>query len=296
MPKFRTIEMEGKIISFKGLRVLFLLAIIIAIFSCGGNEQTLFPLGKAPPNLEPYLPVTAARFAVIGDSRGDDEIFKDLEDDITDLHPQPQLAVHLGDMITDAGSGIEWKSFHQAAKILTDRYSFYPVVGNHDVNNTASQDVYQHQFPPPASDLYYEVEFGDILMIFLDSEIPGEVHRITGDQFDWLSNLLATKGPSFKYRLAFLHEPLFPTGEHKESSLDTYPALRDQLHQLFVSNHVELVFVAHEHLYDRLAKDGVTYVTSGGGGAPLVDDPRSFFRICFCRGDAFRSGGLLFFN
>ena len=56
---------------------------------------------------------------------------------------------------------------------------------------------------------------------------------------------------------------------HRGDSLDRYPRFRDTLHQLFVQQNVTCVFEGHEHLYNRQERDGVVYVITGGGGAPL---------------------------
>jgi hypothetical protein len=34
---------------------------------------------------------------------------------------------------------------------------------------------------------------------------------------------------------------------------------------------VEAVFAGHEHYYERRAVDGVLYIITGGGGAPIYD-------------------------
>ncbi len=281
------------------------LAMFLAV--CG-SDQSLIPEGSTPQfpakpakiNLLAKLPYSSSRIAVLGDCRDGPSSFEDITDDIVNMKPQPELVAHLGDMISDAGSGIEWYDFQKQAKPLAGRYPFYPIPGNHDVTDQSSEEIYRNQFPAPINNLYYEVEFKDLLLIFLDSEITGEHGEITGQQFDWLKNLLAQKGANFRYRVVFVHRPLFPSAEHVGDSLDGNPAARDRLHKLFVSSGVNLVFVAHEHIYDRKKIGGVTYVTTGGAGAPLPDDPKAFFNFVFLaetgrglQGYDFSIGGVL---
>ncbi len=52
--------------------------------------------------------------------------------------------------------------------------------------------------------------------------------------------------------------------------MDKYPLDRDDLHQLFLKTKVKAVFEADDHRYDRREIDGLLYVISGGGGAPLT--------------------------
>jgi hypothetical protein len=51
--------------------------------------------------------------------------------------------------------------------------------------------------------------------------------------------------------------------------MDKYPVERDDLHRLFVRSKVNAVFEADDHRYDRREEDGILYLISGGGGAPL---------------------------
>ena len=52
--------------------------------------------------------------------------------------------------------------------------------------------------------------------------------------------------------------------------MDKYPLERDDLHQLFLKTKVKAVFAGDDHRYDRREKDGILYLISGGGGAPLA--------------------------
>ncbi len=267
--------------------------VVLILFSAGcGSSESLIPEGETAQvpgnqsgpvkiNLMRKLGHSQAILAVVGDSRKGDSTFEDIEEDIYWIRPSPDLVAHTGDMINNPGSGIEWYNFHKIAKTLTDHFSFYPVPGNHDVDDEVSQKTYQHQFPAPVSNLYYELEYGDLLLIFLDTELAGQSAQITGDQFAWLERELRQKGDNFRYRMAFLHEPLFPTANHLEDSLDKHPQARDRLHRLFIKYRVNPVFVGHEHIYDRTKVDGVTYITTGGAGAELNNDSRGFYHFVY---------------
>ena len=51
--------------------------------------------------------------------------------------------------------------------------------------------------------------------------------------------------------------------------LDRHLPERDQLHRLFVRSGVRLVVAGHDHIYNRTAKDGITYVIAGPTGGFL---------------------------
>jgi hypothetical protein len=73
-----------------------------------------------------------------------------------------------------------------------------------------------------------------------------------------------------------LHRPLFSKVDADLSKGKSFKdkAGRDALHKLFVKYKVKAVFAAHEHLFSDTVKDGVRYLITGGGGAPLYSSPQ----------------------
>ena len=61
-------------------------------------------------------------------------------------------------------------------------------------------------------------------------------------------------------KIAFFHHPLYSEGRHGSDI-----RLRQALEPLFVEHEVDVVFVGHEHFYERIEpQKGVHYFTSGG--------------------------------
>jgi 3',5'-cyclic AMP phosphodiesterase CpdA len=168
--------------------------------------------------------------------------------------------VHLGDAIATPGNAAEWERLFE---ITGNKIALYVAPGNHDVNNRQSLAAY---IKATGREPYDSVAQNDTLFLFLNTEMPGQESRVMGRQLSWLEKELAR---DFKHKFVFLHRPLFPTIFGTGYCLDRYPAERDRLHQLFVKHDVALVGAGHQHLYDRSRKDGVLYVITGGGGAPL---------------------------
>lgn len=203
------------------------------------------------------------RFAVIGDSRDGDEIYSQLIKGI--LGRKPDFIIHLGDMVPSPHER-EWKTFLEISRPII--LPFFPVVGNHDVSTGSFGDkVYQKQFLLPEGKTYYAFRAGGILFVILDSE-KGR-RRITGEQWLWLEDTLSSSKERFE--LVFIHRPLFVPWDSLKGgrALDKYPVERDRLHQLFLKKKVKAVFEGDDHRYDRREEDGILYLISGGGGAPL---------------------------
>ena len=199
-------------------------------------------------------------FAVIGDTRvGQTDarytaFIKQVEKDGI------QTVIHVGDAIDSPGAEEQWAKF---LNITGTKVTLYIAPGNHDVNSTRSLATYTKML---GKQPYYSVPHSDTLLIFLNSELPGQEVKITGRQFEWLEKELAR---DFKYKFVFLHRPVFPSPLGAGYGLDRNPPDRNRLHQLFVKDGVALAMSGHEHLYNRSDKDGIVYVITGGGGAPL---------------------------
>jgi hypothetical protein len=71
-----------------------------------------------------------------------------------------------------------------------------------------------------------------------------------------------------------MHYPPYSAGSHGSDMI-----IRDRYSPLFEEFSVDMVFSGHDHNYQRTvplaraapAEDGVTYIVTGGGGAPLYD-------------------------
>jgi hypothetical protein len=229
------------------------------------------------------LPPTFS-FVVIGDNRaGDpstDPVYAGLLSMARDR--KPDFLLNVGDQIDTPGKRQHWERFWELSKDVSVPY--FLTVGNHDVHSTAplSELLYQEQVDLPGNELYYSFVAGDSLFVVLDSYLMGEEKKITGRQFTWLEGVLGSAKQ--KYRFVFLHHPLYPEhgrGKHAGNSLDRYPEERDRLHALFRKHGVTMVFAGHEHLYLRKTVDGIPYVITGGGGAPLYagDEDGGFYHF-----------------
>jgi tartrate-resistant acid phosphatase type 5 len=134
---------------------------------------------------------------------------------------------------------------------------FFPTLGNHDWG-TEGATPYLDYFTLPGNERYYEVELGAIHFFAVDSD-PHEPDGVTADsaQARWLEAALTASRAPFK--VVAMHHPPYSSGPHGNSSALQWP---------FASWGATLVLAGHDHGYERLQLDGITYVVSGLGGAP----------------------------
>lgn len=186
-----------------------------------------------------------------------------------------KMILHAGDAIHNPGKRSDWKKFFD---ITGNDKKIYIAPGNHDINDIWSLKVFLKYFP----DLYYSFYDNDTLFIFLNTELPEEKGKISGEQLEWLKKELSR---DFKFKFVFLHRPLFPIFAGR--GLDRFKNERDELHSLFKKHSVSMVVSGHDHLYNRSVKDGVTYIICAGAGGqyrfPAFNDTRYYFRYISAR-------------
>jgi tartrate-resistant acid phosphatase type 5 len=150
---------------------------------------------------------------------------------------------------------------------------FFPVLGNHD---------WVVGYPRPYLDYfglgdqrYYHFDWGPARFFMLDS-MPGEPDGISADsvQGQWLQRELAAT--DLPWRIVVMHHPPFSSGHHGSSDWMQWP---------YAAWGANLVLAGHDHSYERMEVDGITYLVNGlGGGAR------------YAPGDEGAPGSVAFFN
>jgi len=203
-------------------------------------------------------------FAVIGDNRSGDDVYKKVLGMV--MERRPDFVINVGDQIIHPGNLSEWDNFWKLSGPVNVPY--FLTVGNHDANNKKSEDLYKEQVDLPGNELYYSFTIGNSLFIVLDTYFTDQNKKITAEQYAWLEKLIETTDRRHKF--VFLHHPLYPDGLGFSGCLDAYPKERDRLQKLFVKHRVTTVFAGHLHLYLRKTFNGMSQIITGGAGAPLI--------------------------
>jgi acid phosphatase type 7 len=202
-------------------------------------------------------------FVFYGDSRSDISINKLVVKQICDLNPE--RVFHTGDLVEDGSKKSQWEAllpFHQC--LLKERPLFFPSCGNHD-GDFCLENPFREALGMKKA--FYATEYRDFIFLSLDS------YKITGQELQWLSSL-----PVGKQYVAYFHHPAYPT----MAGHDADPAVLKEFVPRLKRLGVRLVFTGHNHGYDRGLVDGVTWISTGGGGAPLhpCGKKKSYSKSC----------------
>jgi hypothetical protein len=193
----------------------------------------------------------------------------------------PDFLLHTGDLVYGRGQRFHYEErFFAPYRELLARISFWPSLGNHDVL-TDNGDPFLGVFDLPRNgpadlrpETNYWFDYGAARIVVLDSTLPEKT--LSAEVAPWLKQTLSAAPVTWKF-VAFHHPPYTCGGHPADERIQRaiVPAMEAAC--------VDLVFCGHDHLYERthplrggqcvLDGQGITYIVTGAGGAPLYAAP-----------------------
>jgi 3',5'-cyclic AMP phosphodiesterase CpdA len=207
----------------------------------------------------------AFRFAVLGDSRNGDEIFRRLLGGLS-ARRDLKFVIHTGDMCPD-GAPEEFMRYLDMIRVL--KVPVKSVCGNHERHT--GPDLYERYL----GKAYYSWGYEDCHFTVIDNS-RDDLDR---DQISWIRRDLATARAKHKY--VFCHKPIYSPHSRHFMGEDSARARKQGLwlEDTFQKYGIEMVFAGHVHAYayDGIFK-GVKYYITGGAGAPLRERGNPHFK------------------
>jgi predicted phosphodiesterase len=222
--------------------------------SSGGAVSGPGSFTTAPSAGQPF------RFAVYGDSRSDPATHAQVVQSIGDS--RPAIVFHTGDLV---GSGTDYslwqRDFFAPAQELLASAPVVPVLGNHEYGIGPLWFFYF--FDRPLDQGWWALTYGNTRFIGLDTDVPYTAGSL---QQSWLRQEFTS--PAYAdatWHVVFFHHPAFTcTTSHADDA-----GICEHLVPLFEQYGVDLVFQGHSHTYERYENNGIYYIVTGGGGAPI---------------------------
>jgi hypothetical protein len=159
-----------------------------------------------------------------------------------------------------------WATFFDIERDLLKHTSIFPSLGNHERNSPEFYEFFRQQLP------YYSFNWGNAHFTVFDSDLPNvSASQIARDEFwarqtKWMEEDLAANQKA-DFRFVVAHHPPFTAVEHRQGDNPHVMALTP----LWEKYRVTAGLFGHDHNYQHYLKNGVQYIGSGGGGAPLYD-------------------------
>ncbi len=210
--------------------------------------MTPVPLA-ARPTLDPSA--TTYSFAVIGESADNPDVYKALLNQI--VADGNSFLIHLGNM-TAKGSAAEFQAWRESMADFP--LPVYTVPGNQDAPDGSLANYLAFTGAPGP---HYSFDIGQVHFAVADASRG----YLVAEETAWLdADLAATQKP---VKIVALHYPPFdPRGSGQVLTMGN-----EAFTTLMRHRGVRYVFAGHIRAYDQSTRDGVIYVISGGGGAPL---------------------------
>lgn len=238
--------MKKSIGIFAGLAIIFMAGLV---FSAGWRTKTA---------IQPGSDHNDSVVVVYGDSRSNHVIHQKIIDGILKL--KPVAVFHTGDLVFNGKNDQHWSIFNSIVAELVKTCPMYPALGNHELGDLKIQQELQL----PNEGKWYSVDVMNIHFVILDVISDyGE----GSPQKTWLRQDLADQPDGTAFTAVITHYPFYTSGFHKTD----LEKLRMELVPLFRESGVDVVFSGHNHSYERCYADGIYYITTAGGGAPLYN-------------------------
>ena len=151
------------------------------------------------------------------------------------------------------------------ACLLAQGVTWRATWGNHDLGGTSTSTVLG------STRKYFTYVDGSTRFISLNGNDPN-----SRPQRAFLQRTLRLAKEPVK--IVSVHQPLYSAGLHSPSYDE-----RRMWEPLFKKYGVSLVLQGHNHDYERITTGGITYITTGGGGAGLYPCVRSQPGLVMCR-------------
>jgi hypothetical protein len=228
-------------------------------FEAGGLEAGKGSFKTAPTGAEPY------QFVVFGDTRSRHDVHRHVVDAIV-KHGAPDFVIHTGDLVADGSDSGLWPVFFDIERELLRNTAFYPALGNHERNSREFYDYFQ------VGPAFYSFNWGNSHFSILNSDLgnaatsAGARDAFWTEQTRWLEDDLQ-KNQKSDFRFVVAHHPPFTAVSTRQGGNKEMTALVP----LFEKYKVTAGFFGHDHNYQHHLKNGIHYIITGGGGAPLYD-------------------------
>ncbi len=216
---------------------------------------------------------SAFSFGIIGDTQKNPRMTAQIAKLIWDR--RPHFVIHVGDVVDNGPDKKEWvNELFGPGRELFSRVPVFPCIGNHEKNHAH----YYQYFSLPDPEYYYRYRYGNADFFVVDSN---KSLKAGSEQSQWLDRELGKS--TAKWKICYHHHPAWSSDE------DDYGDTRKNIYRmgdlnvrnlaaLYEKHGVDLVLNGHIHAYERTwplrnnkvsPKDGVVYITSGGGGGKL---------------------------
>ena len=213
----------------------------------------------APASPVPYT------FFVFGDTRTRHDMHRRVMEAVV-KHGIPDFVLHTGDLVADGNDSSLWPVFFDIERDLLRQTAFFPSLGNHERNSRDYYEFFRVDTP------YYGFNWGNAHFSVLNTDFGNAAssesarNAFWAEQTRWLEeDLAASQKADFRFVVGH-HPPMSAVAKRQEFNPHMVALI-----PIMEKYNVTGGFFGHDHNYQHYLKNGIHYMITGGGGAPLYD-------------------------
>ncbi len=206
----------------------------------------------------PAKPDAPFSFVAYGDTRSGHDVHRKVVGAMA--KHGAKFAIHSGDLVESGSSAPQWDTYFDINKEFLFKVPLFATQGNHE----HGAKLYFDHLVLPGNEKWYSFRYANALFICLDAATSPRRDR---GQLEFLATSLKENADA-EFVFPFFHNPILTCSTIKDRREDTKD-LYEAWGKIFEDAKVTVAIGGHNHNYQRAEKNGVQYVTSGGGGAGL---------------------------
>lgn len=221
------------------------------------------------------------KFIVYGDNRSQNAEHQKIVDAIVSEAPF-DFAINTGDMVSSGEVEADWQNYFEIEESLLKIAPLFPAIGNHEEDEgKAALFPKWFKVPPGGTETYYSFRWGATFFLVMDGHV--EIDNVVicvltqglfedcfnQKQLDFIKAELAKASADDTIDHVFISTHIGPySSKPGRTGSAQMRALLDDL----LANKTKVLFSGHDHYFEHgIAGNGLTYIITGGGGAPLYE-------------------------
>ncbi len=201
----------------------------------------------------------SAHFVAWGDSRTNIDERKKIVEAVSSINYD--FSVFDGDLVDAGRETLQWYQWLSDFGPAIQNNPFMPVLGNHEKNHSN----YYKVFALPGREEFYSFNYGPVHFAALHTCVE-DYGGSLDEQAEWLRNDLDAHS-DYPWTIIVQHRPPYSSSARYHTG-DTEDLLTT-LVPIYEEYNVDMVIAGHDHWYERLEVNNVSYVVAGSAGAPL---------------------------
>jgi len=200
------------------------------------------------------------RMVAYGDVRSQHDKHKMVVDRIAKEHPL--VVLQTGHLVSSGPNLDLWEKYFEIEAPLMSGSYYFPVFGNHEWGGEGYFEAFFSTRNNYLNERTYWVDLGIVGMVVVDNY---SVNWAEAEPLEWLETALSMLEDK-PWLIFSSHHPIYTNSNHSPWAVG-----RTYIQPLLEKYGVDLVLAGHNHCYERFEVNGIPYIVTGGGGAPLYD-------------------------